>query len=528
MFNFFVEIMKFDRFNTPCKIFMYIYILAIFLFSSCILLAQQNGKKVIHPFMGSVSVSLETGGTIGSTDYDKPKFDFIWRASADYFFNTFTNHLVGIKGFIGNGAIGGNDAGKEPTEFRTDLNFFGAGITYGYILSDQFSPTLSAAFSYLNFDPKDRNGNQLTNNQNGVYSKNDVNLNIEAGIKYLITSNFSVNLNFGMAFNFNDWLDDIERGSQNDLFSTIYLGLSYTIDARVDADKDGVDDSYDMCPDTPEGLEVDQNGCPIDTDRDGVPDYLDKCPNTPARVKVYENGCPIDSDRDGVPDYADRCPNTPPQVRVNRSGCPQDSDFDGIPDYFDRCPRTPRGVRVDSLGCPLDSDGDRVPDFADRCPNTPRGVQVNNQGCPLDSDGDGVADYLDKCPNTPPGTAVTLDGCSDEFQEYVFNASTLFNAGEAILTPDSYDELNKVVSRIKIRPNAKWRIEGHTDERGDAQYNKVLSLQRAQSVFNYFISQGLKRNNFEVVGLGEDFPIADNNTAEGRRLNRRVVLIRVE
>ncbi len=492
------------------------------------LFSQHEDKKVLHPLMGSASVSLESGGTISYTDYANSKLDFIWRTSLSYYFNTFTRHLVGINGFFGTGSLSGNEVSREPQDFKTDLKFFGAGITYGYIVSDHLSPTISAAFSYLSFDPKDRNGNPLENNANEEYNKNDVNLNLEAGLRYFITNDFSINFGLGVAFNFNDWLDDIQLGSQNDLFSTGYLGLTYTIDARVDADKDGVDDAYDQCPETPEGLKVDENGCPIDTDRDGVPDYLDQCPNTPARVRVYENGCPLDSDRDGVPDYADRCPNTPPNVQVNRSGCPQDSDYDGIPDFFDRCPRTPRGVRVDSVGCPLDSDGDRVPDFADRCPNTPRGVQVNNQGCPLDRDGDGVADYLDKCPNTPPGTAVTLDGCSDEFQEYVFNASTLFNPGEAFLSPESYDELNKVVSRVKLRPNAKWRIEGHTDEQGEAQYNKVLSLQRAQAVFNYFISQGLKDENFEVVGLGEDFPIANNNTAEGRRMNRRVVLIRVE
>jgi outer membrane protein OmpA-like peptidoglycan-associated protein len=176
----------------------------------------------------------------------------------------------------------------------------------------------------------------------------------------------------------------------------------------------------------------------------------------------------------------------------------------------------------------MDSDGDGVPDFADRCPNTPRGVQVNNSGCPLDTDGDGVSDYLDKCPNTPPGTEVTLDGCSNEFQEYIFNASTLFNEGQAILTPESYDELNKVISRVKLRPSSRWRIEGHTDEKGSPEFNKVLSLQRSQAVFNYFVSRGLNPDKFEVVGLGEDFPIADNTTPEGRKINRRVSLIRIE
>ncbi|MBT8379667.1 MAG: OmpA family protein [Ignavibacteria bacterium] len=509
-------------------LFVKISILFLLVQNSNILFGQPKEKKIFHPLMGSISLSIETGTTIGYTDYTNSKLDFVWRISGEYFFNTFTNHLVGFRGFAGSGMLGGNDIRKEPKDFKTDLRFFGAGFTYGYIISNKFSPTITTAFSYLNFNPKDRNGNQLLNNENSLYNKNVVNLVLEAGLQYSITKNFSVKLSYGFNFNFNDWLDDINKGSQNDLFSTIYLGLSYTINAREDADRDGVDDSEDMCLDTPEGLEVDKNGCPTDTDKDGVPDYLDQCSNTPQNVLVYDNGCPLDSDRDGVPDFADRCPNTPPNVKVNRNGCAQDSDYDGIADYEDRCPETPRGVRVDSVGCPFDSDGDTVPDFADRCPNTPSGVQVNNSGCPMDSDRDGIPDYLDKCPNTISRNSVDSDGCTDTFQEYIFRVSDSFNEGTTNLNPNYYNELIKVVSRMKKTPNAKWRIEGHTDDKGDAQYKKILSLQRAKSVFEYFISQGLREKNFEIVGLGKDFPIADNNTAEGRKLNRRVVLIRAE
>jgi len=59
-----------------------------------------------------------------------------------------------------------------------------------------------------------------------------------------------------------------------------------------------------------------------DSDGDGVPDSRDKCPNTPAGVKVDENGCPLDSDGDGVPDYKDKCPNTPRGTPVDADGCP--------------------------------------------------------------------------------------------------------------------------------------------------------------------------------------------------------------
>jgi OOP family OmpA-OmpF porin len=89
----------------------------------------------------------------------------------------------------------------------------------------------------------------------------------------------------------------------------------------MDSDGDGVLDDLDKCPNTPKGVKVDADGCPLDTDGDGVPDYLDKCPNTPKGVKVDKQGCPLDSDGDGVPDHLDECPDTPEGATVNRVGC---------------------------------------------------------------------------------------------------------------------------------------------------------------------------------------------------------------
>jgi len=61
--------------------------------------------------------------------------------------------------------------------------------------------------------------------------------------------------------------------------------------SRMDSDGDGVFDEADQCPDTPKGVQVDANGCPIDSDGDGVPDYLDRCPDTPKGAKVNARGC---------------------------------------------------------------------------------------------------------------------------------------------------------------------------------------------------------------------------------------------
>jgi len=63
--------------------------------------------------------------------------------------------------------------------------------------------------------------------------------------------------------------------------------------AKGDSDGDGITDDKDRCPDTPSGVQVDANGCPLDSDRDGVLDYRDACPDTPVGTPVDDKGCPI-------------------------------------------------------------------------------------------------------------------------------------------------------------------------------------------------------------------------------------------
>ena len=65
-------------------------------------------------------------------------------------------------------------------------------------------------------------------------------------------------------------------------------------------------------------------------------------------------------------------------------------------------------------------------------------------------------------------------------------------------------------------------VSGHTDSVGSDQFNQRLSEQRASAVGNYLIGQGLQRERFEIVGMGEQYPVADNRTDQGRALNRRL------
>ena len=122
---------------------------------------------------------------------------------------------------------------------------------------------------------------------------------------------------------------------------------------NLDSDNDGILDSDDKCPNTPNGVSVDSIGCAVDSDKDGIADYQDKCPNTPFGVEVSKEGCPLDEDGDGVFDYLDKCLDTPLAHAVTEEGCEPDDDKDGIANYLDECKGTPDGFKVDSKGCEL-------------------------------------------------------------------------------------------------------------------------------------------------------------------------------
>jgi len=165
----------------------------------------------------------------------------------------------------------------------------------------------------------------------------------------------------------------------------------------------------------------------------------------------------------------------------------------------------------------IDSDGDGVYDDVDECPNTPKGAPVDRVGCPLDSDMDGVPDYKDKCPNTPKGAQVDSRGC------WVL-AGVKFDTGKWDIKTEYYPILNEVVAILQKNKNIQVVVEGHTDNVGSAKFNQGLSEKRAASVMKFLISSGISGSRLSSRGYGFSRPAASNDTAEGRRLNRRVQL----
>ena len=210
-----------------------------------------------------------------------------------------------------------------------------------------------------------------------------------------------------------------------------------------------------------------------------------------------------------------------------------DEDGDGVPDAQDKCPGTPKWVRADANGCSPDSDGDGISDDRDCCPDTPPGTPIDGQGCPLtppapavakvvepDEDGDGVPDRLDKCPHTPPGVKVGDEGCV--ILESIALTKVHYDTNMDMLSPEGFQLLNSVASTMKVHPTMVVEVAGHADVTGGVEYNKRLSLRRANLVRDFLIYQGIPADRLKAVGYGKGKPVASNKTKEGRAENRRV------
>jgi outer membrane protein OmpA-like peptidoglycan-associated protein len=104
-------------------------------------------------------------------------------------------------------------------------------------------------------------------------------------------------------------------------------------------------------------------------------------------------------------------------------------------------------------------------------------------------------------------------------------ADVLFETGKYALSQDAQLKLAKLSGIIQAHPGLNLAIEGHTDTTGSADFNMKLSQQRADTVREFLVSQGLSPDTITAKGMGEDNPVADNSTAAGRKQNRRVEII---
>ena len=97
-----------------------------------------------------------------------------------------------------------------------------------------------------------------------------------------------------------------------------------------------------------------------------------------------------------------------------------------------------------------------------------------------------------------------------------------FDFAKYDIKPQFYPALNTIANTLREYNQTIVEVSGHTDSIGSDAANQTLSERRANAVSSYLIGQGVQRERFEVVGMGERYPVASNDTDSGRALNRRV------
>jgi outer membrane protein OmpA-like peptidoglycan-associated protein len=101
----------------------------------------------------------------------------------------------------------------------------------------------------------------------------------------------------------------------------------------------------------------------------------------------------------------------------------------------------------------------------------------------------------------------------------------LFETGQATLKPGANLALNRLATFLSGNPQTRILIEGHTDSVGSEEYNEVLSERRARAVATELMSRGISADQLQTLGRGKGYPVASNDTPEGRQQNRRVEIV---
>ena len=217
---------------------------------------------------------------------------------------------------------------------------------------------------------------------------------------------------------------------------------------------------------------------------------------------------------------------------VKIDGFTEDADNDGVADAFDKSSTTPLGVAVDGSGMPLDVDMDNIPDYRDADPFSNRRVQVDVNGVELDDDKDGVPNSKDLESSTPVGAMVNQFGINVSNTTYVnsggliYFPSIYFNSGSAIVGNSNENRIATMALLLKSNPSIKLKVIGHTDNVGNAKFNKQLGLKRANAVINYLTSSyNVAADRLIATTKGEDEPLSavtkiSDNLETGKSVNR--------
>ena len=440
--------------------------------------------------------------------------------------------LLDLEIGAGYGLLAGEDSQKDnwetsiiPADLRLLISpfdsesinpygYFGAGMIK-WKVNDQ--PTLSSS---------------STPEEDGF----DLFLPFGVGFEIKLTNSLLLDISGGYNYSFTDNLD-YYISQEDDGYWNAGIGLVFTGESgSSDSDMDGLtldqEKTIGTDPENPDsdgdglidGLEFNQyktNPLGQDSDMDGL--------NDNDEVRNYTtNPNKMDTDSDGLSDGDE-------VIKYKTDPLREDSDNDGISDFDEITKTKSNPTKSDSDDDGL-KDGDELNKYK---------TLINNN----DSDNDGITDGDEVFKyNTNPLKEDTDEGTVSDKVEVDRGTNPLnpeddvildmsapivlegvtFATGSADLTPESEYILKRALATINVYPDMTVEIRGHTDNVGRASSNLKLSERRANSVRNWLINKGVDPNRVVAKGYGEQNPLADNNSAEGRRLNRRIEFVKIK
>ncbi len=358
------------------------------------------------------------------------------------------------------------------------------------------------------------------------------------GAEFALSERVLLDFSIGGAMSSSYDLDGYRSGKDEIWDSYLNAGLGLTFmgeNCKSDKDNDGLgkcdeksigtdpnnpDTDGDGLNDGEEYLTYKTDPLKVDTDGDGLNDF--------AEVKTYKtNPLVVDTDGDGLTDGDE-------VMKYKTDPLVKDTDKDGLTDGDEVMKYKTDPLKADTDGDGL-TDGEEV-------------MKYKTDPLKADTDGDGLTDSQEVITyKTNPLNKDTDGGSVDDGTEVKRGTDPLnpaddvvkigvpivlegitFDVNKTTIKPESENTLMKALKTLQTYSDISVEISGHTDSDGSAKSNLKLSQGRAESVKAWLVSKGINADRISTKGYGEDKPISDNKTKEGKQKNRRIEFTRTK